>query len=639
MKRHTLRKCKAFFGAEAAAYLAGAGIQATATITGAATARRGLLDNARNQAQQMAQNTNREVQMMKEQMSNDKAQFEQNQEFIKEQNEQNREIQKQEQMMLQRLMAKQNQNDRLEASKITVRNGGSLNSDYNKYKLIREQNRKDTQTEYNKYKQLRDQNRKELEKNYNNYKKNKKKSGTNANLSLRGVSPSNNLQFTVTDGGTAVPIGQTIEGYDMYELAGNDHKHYHKTPTGNKTGVGLQFANGVEIEGEGNQNTTHGEKMIVTPNNAYFLSKHSIKGFNPSKAVDNGMNPLEAYDIQEQIKALHGLTDDGKELHVKKERAEHSNGGAWVQNNASWLSPAISGTGSLISGLIATSGNRKAANLLSNAELERGRQMANAYRQLKGIDINGFVGSAYDTYKAANAMPAIQTPTSYASQPLSEVNRSLQRRLANAERNSASSMVANTRSNVAETDAQDARNRIYNADQQQMAQVRQANADRITQESMHTAEMNKQANIQRTSAILDALKYDADIKNESRLGQANALSQSGLNSANILASMRAQNSQIAANTMANIANTASNALSSYRKEQLDYNTNFANNLAKSNPETAIAMVNLTNDRQKGLELYNLYKTLASKVSNADNKQMYESYIAALNNKFNFEKQI
>ena len=115
------------------------------------------------------------------------------------------------------------------------------------------------------------------------------------------------MPFVVTDGGTVIPIGRTPEGYDIYEILGNDHEHYHKAQGGkNKTGVGIKFADGNVIEGEGNQNTNQGEYMLQTPNAAYFISKHSIAGFNPAKAINMGMHPLAAFNIQEQIKQING---------------------------------------------------------------------------------------------------------------------------------------------------------------------------------------------------------------------------------------------------------------------------------------------------------------------------------------------
>ena len=122
-------------------------------------------------------------------------------------------------------------------------------------------------------------------------------------------------QFKVLDGGGVVPLKVDSNGYGLYEIYGNDHKHYHKTRGGKyKSGVGIKFADGDVVEGEGNQNTNKGEKLFVTPNDAMFISKHSIDGFNPSDAVEAGLHPEIAFNIQEQLKQINGIEEKGLEL-------------------------------------------------------------------------------------------------------------------------------------------------------------------------------------------------------------------------------------------------------------------------------------------------------------------------------------
>lgn len=257
---------KALFGSETAAILAAAGINVAGTMAASAIGASATKKAAQDQAKATIQSAQRQAQAIKDQSARSKEMQEQSQEFVKEQNAENRELQKDIQLQLQMLTGQQNVNDRLEAGKIQVKNGGS----------------------------------------------------TKRKLRLAGKSPSllrgsENMPFVVTDGGTVIPIGRTPEGYDMYEILGNDHEHYHKAKGGkNKTGVGIKFADGNVIEGEGNQNTNQGEIMVNTPDNAYFISKHSIAGFNPAKMTLGGMHPLKAYAIQEQLKVANGISDDGK---------------------------------------------------------------------------------------------------------------------------------------------------------------------------------------------------------------------------------------------------------------------------------------------------------------------------------------
>lgn len=269
MEKRILAKCgrkkakcgrkKAEFGSETAAILAAAGINAAASASAAIVGANATKDAANKQAQSTITAAQKNAQAIKDQTSKSREYQMESQDFIKEQNAENRELQKDIQMQLQMLAGQQNVNDRFEASKLVVKNGGRTKPRY----------------------------------------------------SLRG----NNMAFRVTDGGYVVPVGNTPEGYNLFEIRGNDHEHYHKAPGGkNKTGVGIKFEDGNVIEGEGNQNTNQGEYMLQTPNAAYFISKHNIAGFNPAKAVNSGMHPLAAYNIQEQQKQIKGITDDGKKI-------------------------------------------------------------------------------------------------------------------------------------------------------------------------------------------------------------------------------------------------------------------------------------------------------------------------------------
>lgn len=269
-RRNKLRngRNKAAFGADgavmAAATLAAAGINAAATANA-----------AKQQAAAVQASAKSNAEAMTKQNENNNSLQEKSLEFTKEQNERNRDLQKEIQMNLQLLTGQQNTNEMKDAAKIQVKCGGSMR------------------------------------------RKLKNAGAETAPYFLRGRN--GNLPFTVTDGGAVLPIATTPEGYDLYEIVGNDHEHYHKTQGGkSKTGVGIRFAGKKTIEGEGNQNTNQGELMLVTPTDAKFISKHSIKGFNPAKAVLNGVHPIDAFNTQEAIKDVYGISDDGNSSPVRR---------------------------------------------------------------------------------------------------------------------------------------------------------------------------------------------------------------------------------------------------------------------------------------------------------------------------------
>ena len=600
-----LKNCgrrKAIFGSDSAAILAAAGINVAGTMAASAIGANATKKAAQDQANATIQSAQKQAQAIKDQNATSKELQQESQDFVKEQNAENRELQKDIQLQLQMLTGQQNVNDRLEASKIQVKNGGS----------------------------------------------------TKRKLRLAGKFPSflrgsQNMPFVVTDGGTVIPIGKTPEGYDIYEILGNDHEHYHKAQGGkNKTGVGIKFADGNVIEGEGNQNTNQGEIMVNTPNNAYFISKHSIAGFNPAKMTLDGMHPLQAYAIQEQLKAANGISDDGKHNSTPvekkllggepnylysmynqigpqmgvdtvgdtavgvasqftdkkrslkcggKTRRKANNGLKWNWNTGKWegsvandniqvpyapgkqpsatttntstggnsstrsggffskwtagntadlIGSGIGALGNIGGALITASANRSAARTVADAQNRASNLMADAYRSLTGIDMNSI---RREDYAAAHAMPVLQAPVSFAQQGISKIDRSLQRTLANAGKYSTSGASAQERMSRAEVNAQDARNEVYSEDQKQMQNIRQANAERVSRAAELNAQLDTQANKEYASAYLNALQYNNDINNQKILGAAGALSEGAINSANTMSAAQTSNAQAWANAI------------------------------------------------------------------------------------------
>jgi len=252
MKKRKLRnnRPKALFGEMAAA-----GITAAATLAAAGIQARQMASSAKEQANAQIQGAQMQAKSIEQTNQNNNQLQQQSQQFIASENEANRQIQRDLQMNLQLQSGALDSEQRRMASRIQVKKGGK----------VRRSN-----------KGLRD-----------------------ASFPLRA----GNLPFRVTDGGGVIPIGTTPEGYDLYEIIGNDHEHYHKTKSGKrKSGVGIKFGNGQVVEGEGNQNSSQGEYLLTTPDAGFFISKHSVNGFNPAEAVNAGMSPIDAYQLQEANK-------------------------------------------------------------------------------------------------------------------------------------------------------------------------------------------------------------------------------------------------------------------------------------------------------------------------------------------------
>lgn len=586
--RNAGRRHKALFGSEEAAILASAGINVAGTLSAAAIGAKATKDAAKQQATATINAATKQAESIKEQANKAKELQQESQEFTKEQNAENRELQKDIQMNLQMLTGQQNVNDRLEASKIQVRNGGSMR------RKLKEQS---------------------------------------PNTLLRGSNSQTNMPFYVTDGGGVIPLGSTPEGFDLYEIYGNDHEHYHKTKGGkNKTGVGIEFANGGIIEGEGNQNTKQGEYVLVTPNDAKFISKHSIKGFNPVKAVNNGMHPLLAFNIQEQIKDNNNITDSGNS---SRRRLAYIGGGTsnnsdllytyqqiptlnmdaiapiatgvaygkingmYDKNNkdtkakygssvnkkldnskrpkakdgfkaASWTNWAGAGINTLgnVGGAWLTSlANNKAASTLSAANTKAAGILADAYRQMQGIDLNSI---RKEDYAASHAMAQLRAPIVDTSAQRAAQERTLQRRLENARRYSISGAAAQDRMTLAETNYSDNINKIESEAGRISEQIKQHNIDSINETARLNAQLDTQANQQYANAYLNALQYNNDIENQkiTGIGQANAdsISQNGI----ALAQAQQTNGNIFGSAIANSGQAFATAFDTIRKDKQSF---------------------------------------------------------------------
>ena len=137
--------------------------------------------SAKSQGDNMLKQSQMQVDALKEQNENNNQLQRDMMQFTKEQNDETRRIMMENNMNNQLLAGNLATQDRREASKTALKNGGR------------------------KRRKLR-----------------------NAYSSLQG----GNIPFRVTDGGTTIPIGQTPEGYDVYQVLGDSHKQYHKAQGG-----------------------------------------------------------------------------------------------------------------------------------------------------------------------------------------------------------------------------------------------------------------------------------------------------------------------------------------------------------------------------------------------------------------------
>lgn len=558
---------KAIFGVDgaitAAATLAAAAMTTAATIKGANQQAKAVESSARTQADAIKAQTDNNNALQKETMS-----------FQRQINQENRQQQKDIQTTLQLMSGQQNMNDRFKATQEVAKYGGRPK-------------------------------RKKLSKM------------TSDTLSYGGA----RIPFRVTDGGGVIPIQTDAAGYGLYELYGNDHDHYHKTSGGKyKSGVGIKFADGSTIEGEGNQNSNQGELLYVTPNDNMFISKHSIKGFNPAKAVQEGMHPQDAFDTQQQIKAIYGINDDGSKSNnlPRREaliglnqvvqypfvdnaignatvaavynqnnnnnnqvfkcgghrrlkcggRVKKGNGGFW-QNHAG---ATYNAAGNLLGAGITAIGNGIAGHKLSNAYNTAGNILADAYSQMHGIDLSEIDRS---DYAPAHVMAVVSNADTNINPQLERIRRDAAAQSKQVNNSTMSSVARQQRlAGINDRSLQRASEQ-YAYKQSEDQKIQQANAERIQQASTTNAQLDAQANQEYAKSKLALMQYNNDIENTKIAGaaqaRADAMTQSSTASATTW-----QNSMNAIGSA--IANTGQGFASSYeavRKSDDDFANTYA----------------------------------------------------------------
>ena len=622
LKRKNTTRKKALFGADGA-------IMAAATLTAAGMNTAATIKAANSQAKAIQESAKTQAQVIKEQTKNNTALQKESIDFTRQQNRENRDQQQEIQTTLQMLAGQENMNDRFEASKVAVKYGG-------RPKKLKEM--------------------------------------------LPLFYGGGNRPFTVTDGGGVIPLQTDANGYGLYELYGNDHDHYHKTSSGKqKSGVGIKFKDGSVVEGEGNQNTNSGEKLLVTPNDAMFISKHSIAGFNPSQAVDMGMNPQDAFNIQQSLKLIKGINDDGSRMNPARRRQALAgidilnavnqtqypqNGTVNVAAGAAYaaqnmpqqiVEPKVAmakcgghrklrcggrtkaeggywqnyggatyaGIGNVVGAGMNVLGNYFAGNMLSNAYSKAGNILAEAYDNMKGIDLSSI---SREDYTPAHVMAVIRSADTNINPQLERLRRNAdnERRIVNA---STLSSAARQQRLAGIND------RMYQRMGEQFAykhnedeKIKQANATRIQEASAQNAQLDAQARQAYGNARMNLLQYNNNIENAKIAGRAQALADSMTQSSMARSNAMVNSANAIGAAMTGTAQGFANVYTAKQKAERDYQ----NVLIGADTETKVSAVIIRGDEQAARALYDSFVR-------SDNKN-YQEYAKQLDAKFGFSKQ-
>lgn len=571
---------KAIFGVDgaitAAATLAAAGMTTAATLKAANQQSKAVESSARTQAEAIKAQTANNTDLQKESIN-----------FQRQINQENRQQQQDIQTTLQLMAGQQNMNDRLKATQEVAKYGGRP--------------------------------------------KRKKLSKMTSNIPSYGGAK---IPFRVTDGGGVIPIQIDDAGYGLYELYGNDHDHYHKTSGGKyKSGVGIKFADGSTIEGEGNQNSNQGELLYVTPYDNMFISKHNIKGFNPAKAVQEGMHPQNAFDAQQKIKAIYGINDDGSKNNKSSYkqvakygghrrlkcggRVKKGNGGFW-QNYAG---ATYNAAGNLLGAGITAIGNGIAGRKLSNAYNNAGNILADAYSQMHGIDLSEI---SRNDYTPAHVMAAVSNADTNINPQLERIRRDAAAQTKQVNNSTISSAARQQRlAGINDRSLQRATEQ-YAYKQNEDQKIQQANAERIQQASAANAQLDAQANQEYAKSKLALMQYNNDIENSKIAGAAQARADAMTQSSSAKATALQNSMNTIGSALAASGQGFANSYNAMNKAKTDYE----NVMIGADTASKVDTVIIKNDETSAKALYDSFKDSSNPIN--------QEYARRLNNKFNFE---
>lgn len=269
---------------------------------------------------------------------------------------------------------------------------------------------------------------------------------------------------------------------------------------------------------------------------------------------------------------------------------ESGNKGSWWSRQSPATQSAIIGGavnlgGTLISALgngLASGYMRRANNyandVLTNARNQTRDTYIDAYNKMHGIDANGLINE--DDFKATHAIANVRAGRFNINPQLAQVERDSARQLKSI-RGGINSALARQRlmSDVA-TRSQDARDKLYGEQTNQVEKINQNNIAQLNEVAMKNAELDTRSKTNLSTLKVDVAKYNNDIENTKLQGIADATADALMGNAQGNAQTRINNAGLRANfatsTLSGIGNVLANAGKQWYDADQAYQANQAN---------------------------------------------------------------
>lgn len=222
--------------------------------------------------------------------------------------------------------------------------------------------------------------------------------------------------------------------------------------------------------------------------------------------------------------------------------------------------------------------NRYANDVLTNARNQTRDTYIDAYKKMHGIDTNGLIKE--DDFKATHAIANVRAGRFNINPQLAQVERDSSRQLRSI-RGGINSALARQRlmSDVA-TRSQDARDKLYGEQTNQVEKINQNNIAQLNEVAMKNAELDTKSKTNLSTLKVDVAKYNNDIENTKLQGIADATADALMGNAQGDAQLRINNaglrSNFATSTLGGIGNVLANAGKQWYDADQAYRANQAN---------------------------------------------------------------
>ena len=222
--------------------------------------------------------------------------------------------------------------------------------------------------------------------------------------------------------------------------------------------------------------------------------------------------------------------------------------------------------------------NNYANEVLTNARNQTRDTYIDAYNKMHGIDANGLINE--DDFKATHAIANVRAGRFNINPQLAQVERDSSRQLKSI-RGGINSALARQRlmSDVA-TRSQDARDKLYGEQTNQVEKINQNNIAQLNEVAMKNAELDTRSKTNLSALKVDVAKYNNDIENTKLQGIADATADALMGNAQGDAQTRINNaglrSNFAISTLSGIGNVLSNGGKQWYDADQAYRANQAN---------------------------------------------------------------